>query len=250
MKKLLVIFVVAFFSFPSFSQSSGSESGFSLGVFGGFNIPRLSGGGGYELSRDFNSRAGAAFGVTGSVYLGSNFSLRLDAMYSSEGGKRNGVQAFDATVLNPLVPAGTYFYADYNNESILNYFEIPLLLKYTFPLGKSFRVYVDLGPYAGILLNAKQKTTGSSLVYGDRAETQVIVPVSQPFDANTDVTSDIKPFLIGATGGGGIAQNIGSGEVFADVRGAYGLNRIQKDKKNGSSHTGNLLVAVGYAHRF
>ncbi len=234
----------------SYAQSSGNDSNFTLGIFGGLNIPRLSGGNGYELSRDFTSRAGIAFGITSSVYLGSNFSLRLDIMYSSEGGKRNGVQAFDATTLSPLVPSGTYFYADYNNESILNYAEIPLLLRYSFPLGKSLKFYVDLGPYAGFLLNATQKTMGSSLIYADRDQTQVIVPVAQPFDADTDVKKDLNSFNIGITGGGGFARNAGSGEVFVDFRGAYGLLAIQKDKKNGSSHTGNLLVDIGYAFRF
>jgi hypothetical protein len=249
MKKLLAVFVVVLATTLAFGQSK-SDSDFSIGVFGGFNIPRLSGGSGYELSRDFSSRAGAAFGLTSSLYVGSNFSLRLDAMYSSEGGKRNGIQAFDASAMNPMAPAGTYLYADYDNESILNYFEIPLMAKYTFPLGRSLRFYVDLGPYAGFLINAKQKTNGSSPIYGDREMTQIIVPVSQPFDADTDVTSDIKPFLAGITGGGGIEQYIGSGTVFADIRAAYGLTSIQKDKKNGSSHTGNLLLDVGYSFHF
>ena len=250
MKKLLVVLAVVCITTISNAQSSGNNSTFSLGLFGGRNIPRLSGGNGYELSRDFTSRAGGAFGITSSVYVGSNFSLRLDVMYSSEGGKRNGIQAFDATTLSPLVPAGTYFYADYNNESILNYLEVPLLVKYSFPIGKSTKFYVDLGPYAGILLNAKQKTTGSSLIYADRGQTQVIVHVAQPFDANTDVTSDIKTLNAGFTAGIGVAQNLGSGEVFADLRGAYGITTIQKDKINGSSHTGNLLLDLGYAFHF
>lgn len=250
MKKILVVLAVVFIATLSNAQSSRGHSNFSLGVFGGLNIPRLSGGSGYELSRDFTSRAGMAFGLTSSAYLGSNFSLRLDAMYSSEGGKRNGLQAFDASTYSPLVPSGTYFYAVYNNESILNYIEVPLLLKYSFPIGHSTKFYIDLGPYAGILLNAKQKTNGSSPIYADRDQTQVIVPVAQTFDANTDVTSDIKSFNAGATAGGGVAQDLGSGEVFVDLRGAYGITTIQKDKKNGSSHTGNLLLDFGYAIHF
>ena len=95
---------------------------------GGINIPHLSGGNGNELSRDYSSRSGGAFGITSSLYLGSNLSLRIDVMYSSEGGKRNGIQAFDAASINPLASAGTYFYADYKNESILNYAEVPVML--------------------------------------------------------------------------------------------------------------------------
>ena len=139
------------------------DSNFSLGILGGLNIPRLSGGNGNELSRDYTSRLGTAFGLTASLGFGSNFSLTADLLYSSEGGKRNGIQAFDASSINPQVPAGTYFYADYNNESILNYFEIPVMLKYFIPLNKSSKFFVDFGPYVGFLLNAKQKTSGSSI---------------------------------------------------------------------------------------
>ena len=121
-----------------------------------------------KLSRDYKSRSGPAFGLTSSLNLSSVFSLCVNVMYSSEGGKRNGFQAFDATTFSPLAPAGSYFYATFDNESILNYLEIPVMLKYYIPLNKSSRVFLDFGPYLGILLNAKQKTSGSSIVYADR----------------------------------------------------------------------------------
>ncbi len=252
MKKLfLILFVSVCLSALSFGQQSELNDGskFTLGIHGGLNLPRLSGGNGNELSRDYTSREGIAFGLTSSLSLNSRFSLQVDLMYSSEGGKRNGVQAFDASSFNPLVPAGTYFYADYNNESILNYVELPVMLKYLIPLNKSLKFYADFGPYFGILLNARQKTSGSSIVYADRAETQ---PVSAPvsFDASTDITSSINSFNFGLTGGGGLAKTLNSGEIFIDLRGAYGLIVIQKNKEDGSSHNGYLLIDVGYAIHF
>jgi hypothetical protein len=247
MKKIsAVLFVVVFLTTLAFAQESKS----SIGIIGGLNLPRLSGGNNNELSRDYTSRSGAAFGVTCSFYLGSNFSLRIDALYSSEGGKRNGIQAFDASSVNPQAPTGTYFYADYKNESILNYIEIPILLKYSIPLNKTLKFYIDFGPYAGYLMNAKEKTSGSSLIYGDRAQTLLLLDVPMAFDANTNITSDINKLNIGLTGGGGLSQKVGDSEVFFDVRGAYGLNVIQKYSANGASHNGNLLMALGYAIRF
>lgn len=246
MKKVsLFLFVFVTVSTLSYSQSKSS-----IGVFGGLNIPRLSGGNNNELSRDYTSRSGVAFGLTSSLYLGSNFSLRIDVMYSSEGGKRNGIQAFDASSLSPLIPAGTYLYADFKNESILNYAEVPVLIKYTFPLNKSSKFFVNAGPYIGFLLNANQKTSGSSLIYIDRTKTMVFVPVPTSFDANTDIKKDINKMNIGLSAGVGLSQKISSGEVFIDVRGAYGLKVIQKLSQNGSSHSGSLLIDLGYALQF
>jgi hypothetical protein len=246
MKKVSVIL----FALVTMTTLSIAQSKSSIGIFGGLNIPRLSGGNSNELSRDYTSRSGIAFGLTSSLYIGSNFSLRVDVMYSSEGGKRNGIQAFDASSISPLVPAGTYFYADYKNESILNYVEVPVMVKYTFPLNKSSKFYINAGPYVGFLLNANEKTSGSSLIYADRTKTIVIIPAPMSFDANTDITKDINKLNIGLTGGLGLSQKLSSGEIFIDVRGAYGLKVIQKLSQNGSSHNGYLLIDLGYAILF
>lgn len=246
MKKL----VPALFVLISMTVLSNAQSKSSVGIFGGINLPRLSGGNGNELSRDYTSRSGSAFGVTCTFYLGSNFGLRIDAMYSSEGGKRDGVQAFEASSVNPLAPIGTYLYANYKNESILNYFEVPVTLKYLFPLNNTSKIYIGFGPFVGYLLNAREKTSGSSMIYADRTQTVIIVPVAQSFDSNTDITSSINHLNFGVTVGAGFSQKISSGEVFLDVRGAYGLTVIQKLSQNGNSHNGNLLIDLGYAFYF
>jgi Outer membrane protein beta-barrel domain len=260
MKKLSVtLFIMVCLTIMSPAQRSrlNDDSKFSVGIFGGLNIPRLSGGNDNPLSSDYTSRSGVAFGLTSAWNFNSNIGLRVDLMYSSEGGKRNGVQAFDASTYNSMIPAGTYFYADYKNESILNYLEIPVMAKYSIQFNRSLKLFVNFGPYVGILLNAKQKTSGSSIVYADAAGTQpvsvdpqTLQPFPVPFDANTDVSSSIKPVNIGLTGGIGFAQQFNSAEVFMDLRGAYGMNAIQKYSQDGNSHSGNLLIDLGYALHF
>jgi hypothetical protein len=255
-KTMIIALVLTAATVTGFAQTS-SETGnskFTLGAFGGLNTPRLSGGGGNPLSDGWSSRSGAAFGLTLDWNTGTHFGWRADVLYSSEGGKRNGMQALDGSSFNPQIPAGTYLYANYNNESILNYLEIPVLAKYSFNLSHTSKLYVDLGPYIGFLLNAKQVTSGSSIVYADATATQPVSvnpatgqPFPVPFDANTDITSDINPVNFGLTGGIGFAQGVGFGNVFVDFRGAYGLTTVQKDSKNGTSHTGNLLIAIGYS---
>ncbi len=234
------------------AQPSGAKggSGFTIGILGGINVPRLSGGDDNEMSRDFKSRSGKAYGLTASMALGGNYSIRADLLYSSEGGQRKGMQAFSASAINPQAPPGTYLYASYNNESILNYAEIPVLLKYFIPAFESAGFYLNAGPYIGFLLNAKQVIKGTSAIYADRAGTMVVVPGPQIFDSDTDVTDDINPVNLGVTGGVGFAQKVSYGELFMDVRAAYGMVAIQKDEQNGSSYNGNLLIGIGYSFSF
>jgi len=255
-KEIIISLIFVAATFTGFSQTSNETDGskFILGAFGGLNTPRLTGGGGNPLSDGWSSRSGAAYGLTLDWKTGNHFGWRADVLYSSEGGQRNGMQALDGSSFNPQVPAGTYFYANYNNESILNYLEVPVMAKYTIHLGKSTKFYFDFGPYLGFLLNAKQITSGSSIVYADAAGTQPVSVDPQtghvfpaPFDANTDINSDINKINFGLTGGIGLAQGVGFGHIFLDLRGAYGLTYVQNDTKNGSSHTGNLLIALGYS---
>jgi hypothetical protein len=234
-----------------------SESGFEAGVFGGLNTPKLAGGGGNPLSEGWSSRTGVAFGLTFTWNTSQHFALGGDVYYSSEGGQRNGMQALDGSSLTSQVPPGTYFYADYNNESILNYINVPILAKYYFPLNRSSRLYLNFGPYVGFLLNARQITSGSSVVYADAEGTQPIsydpqtgqtVPV--PFDADTDITDQINSLNFGLTGGAGITQKLGIGEIILNLRGAYGLTNLQKYSQDGNNHTGNLLISLGYSILF
>jgi hypothetical protein len=255
-KKMIIALFLATATVSAFAQSNSKTDNpkFELGIFGGLNTPRLSGGGGNPLSDGWSSRSGEAYGLTLNWNISSHFGWRADVLYSSEGGQRNGMQALDGSSFNPQIPAGTYLYANYNNESILNYLEVPVMAKYTLPVSKSTRFYVDFGPYLGFLLNAKQKTSGSSIVYADAAGTQPVSVNPQtgqvfaaPFDADTNISSDIHSVNLGLTGGIGYMQGVGFGDIFVDFRGGYGLTTIQRDTKNGISHTGNFLIALGYS---
>jgi len=255
-KKMIIALLFAATTITVFAQSNSkaTNSKFELGAFGGLNTPRLTGGGGNPLSDGWSSRSGGAYGLTLNLTTSKHFAWRADILYSSEGGQRNGMQALNGSSFNPQVPQGTYFYANFNNESILNYLEVPIMGKYLLPMGKTTKFYIDFGPYLGFLLNAKQITNGSSIVFADASGTQPITvdpqtgqPYPVPFDADTDITSDINSVNFGLTGGIGIAQGVGFGQIFLDFRGAYGLTTTQKDAKNGKSHIGNLLVALGYS---
>ena len=230
------------------SSSSNDFSKFTIGAFGGLNMPRLTGGGGNPLSENWSSREGIAFGLTFTYNTGPHFAWRADVLYSSEGGLGDGMQAIDAPSINPQAPAGTYFYANFKNESVLNYLEVPVMGKYSFPLSKSSKFYVNLGPYIGFRLNARQKTSGTSIIYIDKEATQPALPNPVPLDSDINIKDQIRTVNMGFTGGIGLTQKIGFGEVSFDIRGAYGLTNIQKyPETDGSNHMGNLLLSLGYS---
>ena len=61
-----------------------------------------------------------------------------------------------------------YMYADINSDAVLNYLEIPLMAKLFFDLGPKLKFYFNAGPYMGVILNAKNLTSGRSSIYVDK----------------------------------------------------------------------------------
>ncbi len=225
----------------------------TLGVKGGISIPELQGGG-TPQSEGYSSRLAPNFGAYINYELNSYLSLQAEVLFSGQGGKRNGMQAIDNVPGMP-VPPNTTLYANFDNETILNYLEIPVIVKFTF-LGSNsvFSEYVDAGSYLGIRLNAKTQTSGNSNIYLDQSGT---TPVSingypippQNFNDETDITSDIKTLNVGITGGIGITLNSAAGQFDLDLRGVYGFIPIQSDNSNGSNNTGALYLTIGYGFR-
>jgi len=234
-----------------------SRAQVQIGIQGGLSVPNLSGGNN-EVSEGYSSRLAPNFGITAEFGITDNFSIQPEINFDGQGGQRNGLQP--VTNLPPELssPPTGYYYASFKNVSILNYIEIPVLAKYTFG-GLGFKFDVNAGPYIGFLLNATEKTSGTSSIYVDKNGTPLGIPDSssggytpvppQSFDASTDVTSSIHKVNYGIAGGVGIMVPVTSrGSVSLDVRGLYGLTNIQKDPADGTSHTGNLIISVGYSY--
>ncbi len=96
----------------------------TLGVLIGPSVPNLSGGTN-ELSQGYVSRLALHFGITVERDLNERFSIQPELMFDQQGGQRNGLKPF-------TLPTGGYHYADFKNASILNYLEVPVLLRYKF----------------------------------------------------------------------------------------------------------------------
>ena len=250
MKKLLIVFFLLAGAYSFVNAQT------SLGIIVGPSVPNLSGGTN-EISQDYVSRLALHFGITVEHNLGDRFSIQPEIIFDEQGGQRNGLQPITSTSLPPL-PSGGYYYADFKNAAVLNYLEVPVLLRYKFG-GWQLQFQVNAGPYAGYLTSATQKTSGTSLIYVDKNRTPLTIPVPpdytqsvqappQSFNANTDVTDSIHRFNAGIQGGVGIAFPVSESQtVSLELHGLYGVTNIQRYAVDGTNHTGNLLVSMGYS---
>lgn len=233
-------------------MGSAQQNKLYFGVQGGLSIPNLEAGSGASpISKGYSSRLGPDVGVFADIHFSPLFSLQPQVEYSSQGGKKNGIQAISASEFNPQAPPNTYVYANYKSEAKLNYLQIPVLAKFGWDFGqkKNWRFAVDAGPYLGFLVSAKNVTSGSSPVYADPQETQQIAP-TQSFDANEDIKDQLHKANVGIEGGVSLMLDIRrQGYVFLHAGGNYGFLNIQKYEQDGKNHTGAATLLVGYAIR-
>jgi len=231
---------------------AGFANQIQIGVHGGLGIPNIRGGDN-EFSKGFTSRFGPYFGLFADYTLRPHFSLRAEVNYASQGGKRDGMQPITIDLPPELpLPPGLTLYADFHNETILDYIEVPLLAEFAW--GKKPRLFINAGPYVGFLVRAKTVTSGSSTLYLDSSRTPLLIPPDyQPlppisFDATTDIKEDVNDVNAGLAGGVGLALPAGPGDILFTVHFSLGLTNIQKDVElSGKNHTGAVIVTLGYA---
>jgi len=251
MRKAILLFE---FISVFFLMVHASTAQIRIGIQGGLSVPDLSGGNN-EISQGYTSRLAPNFGITAEFAVTNRFSIEPQINFDGQGGQRIGVQPITTVDLPPL-PTGGYYYASFKNMSILNYIEVPVLAKYKFGFG-GIAFQINAGPFVGFLLNATEKTSGTSFIYTDKNGTVLVEPNGnggydpvppQSFDASNNVTSSLHELNFGVAGGVGIILPVGYGESFTvDLRGLYGLTNVQKYTQDGTSHTGNLIVSVGYS---
>jgi len=175
--------------------------------------------------------------------------------YSSQGGKKNGLQAFttpdQVAAMYPAGQAPPYLYANYNSEAKLNYLMLPVLAKFGWDIKHSpLCIYADAGPFIGLLVSAHQVTSGQSPFYADAAGQQPLPGGPQSFDNTEDVKDSLHHFNTGIEGNIGIGYRLGSGQIFIEGGGNYGFLNIQKNTADGKNETGAAAVTLGYSYHF
>lgn len=234
------------------APSGGNE--LWVGVHGGLSLPNMRGGT-TELSRGYTSRQAPFFGLTTEFVLSPSFSLCAEINYSSQGGQRNGMQPISIDQAQGLpIPPDFALYADFENETIIDYVEIPLLAQ--FRTGQNIQFFVSAGPYAGYRVRAKTITGGKSTLYIDSSGIPLILPGQtaplppMSFDAETDVSEEINRLNLGLCGTVGARIPLGPGLVVPSIRFNLGLSNIQSHPEiTGRNRTGDLIIAVGYLYR-
>jgi hypothetical protein len=265
MKTIRKWFLLAF-TICSILPTNAQSIRFFAGAKAGFGIPNLTAGSlTTPLSVGYSSRLGFYGGLITEIQTESRFGIRAEINYSSQGGKRDGLQALplsaDLEQLWQMLPQfgitpDKYMYADIKSEAILNYLEIPVMAIYTFNLGSRFNFYLQAGPYLGLMLNSKNVTSGNSRIYVDKEGTIAVDDIlqqagmqpigEQSFDHTENVTSDIRRVNVGGQGAVGFGLNVGSGKFFVEGGGNYGFIPVQKNDTNGNNDTGAGTVTVGY----
>jgi hypothetical protein len=242
----------ALLPFLLFTPSEGNE--IWLGLQGGLSLPNMRGGT-TELSRGYSSRQAPFFGLTMDYVLSPSFSIRAEIDYSSQGGVRNGMQPILADQTQGLpIPTGLTLYANFDNETIIDYLEVPLMAE--FKTGRRIQFFAGAGPYAGYRVRAKTITSGRSTLYIDSSGIPLVLPGQtsplppMSFNSETDVSEEINRLNLGLCGSIGAKIPFGPGLVVPCVRFNLGLSNIQSHPEiTGKNHTGAFIIAVGYLYR-
>jgi hypothetical protein len=245
-----VLLILSFFCYlPSTAQQT------AIGFRGGISVPNLSSAGSDQnpLNTGYSSRLGPEFSVLAEFKISELFSLQPMIEYSSQGGKKNGLQAFPMpAILAASYPPGTapnYLYANFNSEAKFNYLMIPILAKFGHTFNKSpWRIYADVGPFVSFLLSAKQVTSGQTEIYTDPEGTQALPLGSQSFDATNDIKDQLHSTNFGVEGNIGLNYAFGLNNLFFEIGGNYGFVNIQKGTANGKNNVGAATVVLGYSY--
>ncbi|MET0634671.1 MAG: porin family protein [Chitinophagaceae bacterium] len=249
MKTIISLLVIVFAN--AVNNGIHAQMDIDLGIKGGISIPNLtSGKEDNPINTGYKSRTGPAFAIYAEFHLTKKFSIQPELQYCAEGGKKNGNQAFALPAeISPMFPPGQaprYLFADYRSTAKFNYLLLPILAKYHLPFNESWDFYVGVGPFASVLLNAKNITRGTSTIFLDPAHTQPLIP-NQSFDRKENIKDELHKFNAGVAGHLGIAYHLGGGSIFLEGGGNFGFINIQKGEENGKNKTGAGVIMIGYA---
>ena len=125
-----------------------------IGARGGISISNLEGNS--EQSKEYTSRQALYGGLFLNFRLTHSISVQPEINFSPQDGQRNGIQSIPADAISGIsLPPYVNLYANFKREIILNYLEIPVLMKFT--LGHKLKYYACFGPQISFYLRLKPK---------------------------------------------------------------------------------------------
>lgn len=141
MKKLMAALMLLGASSAAQSQEKGS---FELGTTIGYNLATVTAG----SNTNSEYRSGLNATVFGDYYFSDRWSLKAKLSYDQKGWDNGYITNLDNN-------------QSYNTNYQLNYLTIPVMANWHF--GKKRNWFLNFGPYAGILLDAKETALGMDL---------------------------------------------------------------------------------------
>lgn len=236
-------------------QPISVEAQLNFGIKGGASVPNLSSDSDNIFTQEFGSIAAFGFGLFLEVPLSSSFSFQPELLFAVKGGQRNGLQPIPDTrvpgALAAFLPSGLVPYAVFDNKSILNYLEIPLLLKYSTQGRKGISVFG--GPYIGFIVGAKAKIRGNSVIFLDPGGSQGLAlpgsttPVELPFDQDVNIEDEIASSNFGVQGGIDLFTHSGDTKIFLQGAFSLGFTTIQREIRFGESQVGSVTFSLGFS---
>lgn len=239
-----------------------------IGARGGLNIPKLTASGDNPMSKGYSSRLAGNGGIFAEFRFTELFSLQPMIEYTQQGGLRKGMQAIPAAMMPgdvqqvPAMVGEEYLYADFKSETTFDYIMVPILAKFGRNLNNMpVRLYIDAGPFVSFLLDAKQITSGTSLLYVDPAGdmtmdyllgslTGTSAQGPQSMKAKRTITDDVYRVNYGLSANIGVSYEIiPRHNILLEVGGNYSFRKLQKDSENGENRIGAATVVVGYAYK-
>jgi len=271
---LIVLFITHKGSAQTDENSTKAEenkTSIKIGAKVGYSLSKLQDVNENIYAKDYKSVSGVDFGFSAEFLLTELISIQTELNFTKRNGTRTGMQPVGENELSdqlnqflpfiglPTITAENPLYAYFDAEQKLKFLEVPVLVK--FGWGDDFRFYAETGPYVGILLSAKQVTSGTSQFYFDEnGENPVFVPnpegdppfvelPAQSLDADTNIKDDLKTVNFGGIVGIGAIKKLGEkSEVFLDARASFSFNYIQIRDVFGKSYVGGVIISLGYAY--
>lgn len=186
--------------------SIGPKVGINMGTFRGDDVE----------SGDTELLLGVTLGAAAEIGITEDFSIAPELLFFQKGSEQT-------------------LFEDPNNsdtkterETVLNYFEIPVLAKYSFSIGEGPELFAIAGPSFGIGLGGKIKQT-------DMPEIDV------EFEDDQFTNFDVSVAL-----GAGILLPVGPGNLVFDIRYLLGLTSIDDSPADTDVKNNGLGVSAGF----
>lgn len=155
------------------------------------------------LGGTYNPELGFQVGVLGEYFFKKDFSIGLELGYEGLNYSKTTVEPSEWT-------------QDFNEN--LNYFSMPVTGKYYFLNKKGFRLSAELGFQVQLL-----SQTNSTLEFKNQKSNENIQKTAAQINQRNNT-------LFYGLGGVAISRKIGGGNLFFDLRYAYGFNNVVKEE--------------------